>query len=131
VVFVRLRQKQIPAGVQCIDFELKVLVAIAVGVDKNFKIVVAKDNTVVFGQRSPNMRFFQFGGDVEVLAVPLHLGPRLEPRQRFRVPLYVDEQLRPWRFAPLPVDAPIDYDRLFRARAIVAIRGGPGVGGKQ
>ena len=90
-VLVGLRQEQVPVGVERVDLEFEVFVVVAVGVDEDFEIVVVEDDRVVLGERAPDVRLFQFGGDVEVLVVPEHLGAGAKAGLGFASPFDVGE----------------------------------------
>ncbi len=106
-VFIGLGQEEIPARIQRIHFKFEVFVAVAVRVDEQLLIVVAENNRVVLNQRGPDTRLLQFGGDVEIIAVPLHLGAALN----------VDKVQCPRRIPPLVIDPAVDANRLLRSRA--------------
>src|SRR4051794_3082296 len=118
---VRLIEKEVPTGVQRVDFELVILERVAVRVDEDLEVVVVKDNRIMFGERAPNMRVLDIGGNVEVLVVPEHLHTRLKARLRLCIAFNVHEVVRPWSRRPRRIiKVPID---LYVAPAPVAVVG--------
>ena len=69
-ILVGLGKKEVPAGVQRVDFELVILQAFAVRVDENLEIVVAERSPNRGRESTPHVRLFHLGGDVKVLGVP-------------------------------------------------------------
>lgn len=59
-------KKQIPYGVQNVDFKFIVMIGIGVRVDKNFKIIVEKDYGVALGQMTPDFVSVKKGSNVQV-----------------------------------------------------------------
>ena len=102
--------------------KFEVFVAVAVWVDEQLEIVVVENHRVVLGQRGPDMRLLQFGGDVNIFVVPLHFGAGPEPRARLGAAFNVDKVRCPRRIPPLPVNAAVDANGFFGARANVGVR---------
>jgi hypothetical protein len=49
-------EEQVPAGVECVDFEFEVVQAVAGGVQKNLEVVVVEYDGVMSGQGGPDVR---------------------------------------------------------------------------
>ena len=65
-------KKQIPYGVQNVDFKFIVMIGIGIRVDKNFKIIVEKDYGVALGQMTPDFVSVKKGSNVQVFIIPEH-----------------------------------------------------------
>ena len=52
-VAIRLLEKQVPLGVECVDFDLIVLVVVAVGVDEDLEVVVMENDRIMLRQSVP------------------------------------------------------------------------------
>lgn len=128
-VFIGLGEEEVPGGVEGVHFELEVFVGVGVGIDEEFEVVVVEDDGVVLGEGAPDVGFFEFGGDVEVLVVPLHFGAGLEAGLGFLRAFDVEEEGRPGGLLPLGVEVAIDGDWLGGAGGDVAVGlGGEGEG---
>src|SRR5438094_706216 len=99
-VAIRLDQQQIPRRAECVDLELVVRVRVAVWIDEDLEVVVAKNNGVALGQRCPDVGLFHLGGYVEVLVVPEHLRACAETRPRTALAFDVDERRGPLGGSP-------------------------------
>ncbi len=51
---------------------------VAAGVNEDLEIGVLENDGVVFGEGGPDVRFLQFGGDVEIIVVPEQFGAGAE-----------------------------------------------------
>ena len=122
-VAVGLLEEQVPLGVEGVDLELVVLVVVAVGVDEDLEVVVVEDDRVVLGERAPDVRLLELGGDVEVLCRPRASWPGSGTAgSGLQVPLDVDEGVGPGDGLPgLLVELAVDRDRLGRPVGNVAL----------
>ena len=64
LIHIRLVQEQVPTGVKRVHLEFIVSVRVAIRIDEHLEIGVLEDNGVVLRKRSPDVRFFDLGGDV-------------------------------------------------------------------
>ena len=78
LVHVRLVQHEVPTGVEGVDFKFVVGMGFAAGVHEDLEIGVLENDGVVFGEGGPDVRLFQFGGDVEEIVVPEQFGAGAE-----------------------------------------------------
>ena len=69
-VAVWLDQQQIPYGIERIDFEFIVLMGVPVGIDKDFKVVIVKNDRFPFRECRPNLILFELRREIETLVVP-------------------------------------------------------------
>ncbi len=130
-VFIGLGEEEVPGGVEGVHFEFEVFVGVGVGIDEEFEVVVVEDDGVVLGEGAPDVGFFEFGGDVEVLFVPLHFGAGLEAGFGFLRAFDVEEEGGPGGLLPLGVEVTVDLDWLEGAGGDVAVGlGGEGEEGK-
>ena len=86
IIAIRLVECEFPDGVEGVHFKFVVVMIGAIGAQEDFKIVVLKNHFVLFGDRTPDVRLFQFGENVKVLIIPEHLGMRAKARGRFTIP---------------------------------------------
>src|SRR5579859_1766988 len=104
--------------------------AVAIGIDKDFEIVVLKDDGVILLDRGPDMRLIQFGADVKKLVIPEHLDACTQGRLRLGVAFDVPKRFRPGYGLPgVIVQFAVNYRRLGRAITDIAARMRPGTPG--
>ena len=99
-ILVGQRQQQIPGSAKGIELKLGVLKVVAVGINENLEVIVGVDHDIALGQRCPDLRLLQFGGNVERLVVPQHLRMGAEPRHWLASPFNVGEICRPGNILP-------------------------------
>lgn len=90
-IAVGLDQAKIPFGVQGVDFDLVVLMVVAIRVDKYLKVVILKDDAIVFGEGCPDMRLFEIRSDVEVVVIPEQFRSGSISGMGFRVSFDIDK----------------------------------------
>ncbi len=71
-VAIRLLEKQVPARIEGVDFELAVIVIGAVRIDEELKVIVLKNNGIVLRERAPDVRLFHVSGNVKILVIVEH-----------------------------------------------------------
>src|SRR5262245_52591183 len=99
--------------------------AVAVGIEEDFEVIIVEDNAVVTGEGGPNVRLFQLGADVQASVVPQQLDARAEARCRSCTPFDVREVLAPRRGLPgILVELAVEYGWLLRPVADVTARMG-------
>lgn len=123
VVLVRFRKKEIPLRVESIDFQFTVLMAVSVGIEEDFEIIVMEDNLIAFGDRGPHMRLLQFGADIEIDVVAKHFHMCTQIGSRLLGSFDIDEIVAPCRGGPCFVVEPaVDNDgrsRRYRDRKTI------------
>ena len=97
---VRLAEEEIPTGVERVDLEFEIVERVAGGIEEDLEVVVAEDDGIVLGERRPDVRLFEFGGDVEVAVVPEHLGAGAKAGRGVAGALNVDEVVGPGGVLP-------------------------------
>ena len=109
---------------ECVDFDLIVLVVVAIGVDEDFEVIIFENDGIVLRQRAPDVGFLEQGADVEVGVVPEHAGTSLKPWDRAGRAQDVDEGISPGSATPsVVVKSAVDLNRergLDRPRSVWA-----------
>ena len=99
-IVVSLGQKQIPEGIFCIHLKFIILLRIGIWVDKDFKIVVVKDDGVALGNMSPDFITLKNGTKINVFVVPGDLCSGGKARCRARWSFNVSKQVSKWNICP-------------------------------
>ena len=72
-VAIRFVEQQIPARVQGIDLELVILMGVPIRIDEHFEIRIIENHRIVIRERCPDVRFFEFGGNIQIIFIPKQL----------------------------------------------------------
>ena len=97
---IRLVQSQVPRGVKRVHLELVIWLRLASGINKHLEVGIIEDDRVVIGQRGPDVRLFELGGNVKIIVIPQQLGARAETRFGSGVTQDVHENSSPRRVRP-------------------------------
>ena len=122
-------QREVEHRVESVDFNLEIVVAVAIGVDKYLEVVVVVDNGVAFRERGPYVGLFHHGCDIKVIVVPEHLGGGVVTRSGMIPATDVNKmrdvcRLLPGRF----IEAAIDVEGRRRTLTYVLLHGSKAVG---
>ena len=110
-----------------VDLELEVVAGVARRVEEDLEVVVVEDHRIVLGERGPDVRLLQLGGDVEVVVVPEHFGAGAEAGRGAAPPRMSTKAVGPGGGLPRGVvELAVDADRRGRADAgvMLHLRGG-------
>ena len=100
LIHIRLAEQQVPGGIERVHLELVIGLGIARRIDEHLKVRVLENDGVMVRKRGPNMRLFEFRGEVEILVVPKHLCARAKPGLGPTAASDVHEISRPRRLRP-------------------------------